>query len=128
MVTELDVRRKVTNQKRRTSKEKGVFPPAFHNHHDLDDRITDLEYGEGDVTAVTGTYTALIQDNIITCDGTFTLTLYTAFEDSGMTIVNIGTGKITLGTETVNGISNMVLDANSSVTIFGTATPDWRIR
>jgi len=120
--------RKKVNQSRWTQNKRSVYPPKEHTHKDYEDRITDIESGEGDVTAVTATYTALIEDNIITCGGTFTVTLYTAVQDDGMTIVNIGTGEITLGSETVNGVTDMVLDANSSVTIFGTDKPEWRIR
>ena len=127
-MNKLDNRRKQVNQSRRTSKEKGVFPPADHTHQGYENRITDIESGNADVTAVTANYTALDTDNIIQCTGTFTVTLYTAVQDDGMTIVNIGTGEITLGTETVNGVTDMILDANSSVTIFGSSKPDWRIR
>lgn len=128
MAREFDSRRKEVNQKRRTSSAKGVYPPAEHTHKIYEDRITDIENGEVEVTHTTSAYTALKEDNIITCIGTFTVTLYTATEGDGMTIVNAGTGEITLGTETVNGVSDMVLDANSSVTLFGTSKPEWRIR
>jgi len=125
--SELDTRRKRVNQSRRTSKEKGVFPPAEHSHQDYIDRLNDIESGNASVTSVTANYTALDTDNIIECNGTFTVTLYTAVEGDGMTIVNVGTGEITLGTENVNGVKDVVLDSKSAIEIFGSSTPDWRI-
>jgi hypothetical protein len=66
------------------------------------------------VVTKTATYTATDLDDVILCNGTFTVTLPTAVGRAGKTlhIKNIGTGTVTIdgaGTETIDGSLTKVL-------------------
>ena len=89
--------------------------------------LDNLGRGGASVTTVTSEYVTLRDDNIIECDGTFNVRLYAAVKSDGLTIVNIGTGEITITTETINGLSDVILDANSAIQLYGSDAPEWRI-
>ena len=72
--------------------------------------------GSSSLTVVTktGNYTATTSDDVILCNGTFTITLYTASGNTGkvLHIKNIGTG-----TTTVDGHSTETMDGELSFDI-----------
>jgi len=75
------------------------------------------------ITKVTGTYTALVSDDIIHCTGTWTLTLYPVAGNSGkdLTIKNAGAGAITVdgnAAEIIEGAANRIIAAGNSITIY----------
>ena len=64
--------------------------------------------GQLNVVSKVAGYTAVPSDDVILCNGTFTVTLYTAVGHSGTVIVvkNIGSGTVTVdgnGSETIDG-------------------------
>lgn len=75
------------------------------------------------ISAQTGTYSALVTDEWITADGTFTITLPAVADALGvrLDITNIGTGVITVdgtGAETISGAANYVMNIQyQSVTL-----------
>ena len=97
-----------------------------------DGTIRSLSGGKS-VVSKTGTYTITASDDIIDCNGTFTVTLPTAVGISGTsyTITNTGTGTITVdgdGTETIIGELTQPLTAQwDSMTVYSNGT-SWRIR
>ncbi len=71
-------------------------------------------FSSSGVTAQTSNYTATLGDDIILCDGTFSVTLPTAIgnKDKEFVIKNIGTGVITVdgnGSETIDGSATVVM-------------------
>jgi hypothetical protein len=67
------------------------------------------------VVSKTAAYTATVDDEIILCDGTFTVTLPAVSGASGtqLNIKNIGTGTITVdcdGSETIDGTATLIID------------------
>ena len=66
------------------------------------------------VTSVSDTYTVLTTDDVIECDGTFTVTLFTSVGNTGRTVEirNIGTGVITIdpySTQTINDEDTLII-------------------
>jgi len=76
---------------------------------------------------ITGDYTASHDDNIIEGNGTLTVTLYASTLGAGLTIVNIGTGIVTISGQTINGESDITLIEGEALNIYGNAT-EWRAR
>ena len=84
------------------------------------------DYSRYDITALTGNTTLDVSANeIITCSGTFTVTLHTG-TSAGIIkkIYNIGTGIITIA-GTINGAANMYLYPGESVELITDGT-NWR--
>lgn len=80
--------------------------------------------------AVTGTYTITLEDYMLDCSGTFTITLPTAVGFTGEYIIkNTGTGLVTLdgdGTETIDGNLSIALNQYVTITVRSTGT-NWII-
>jgi hypothetical protein len=79
-------------------------------------------------------YTALPTDDIIVCDGTFTVTLYSTSSGTFgriLQIKNVGTGVITIdanGADTIDGALTIVLDQQyASVTLLCALAGIWYI-
>lgn len=89
---------------------------------------TETEVGGGTyiIQSKTTTYTALITDDLIFCDGTFTVDLPTASTwTKPITIKNIGTGTITVdanSTETIDGELTIDLLQYDSLTLMSNGT------
>ena len=80
----------------------------------------------------TTTYTALTTDDVITADGTFTITLYTAVGNNGrkLTIKNIGTGTITIdgnGSQTIDGSLTAVIYVQNVSLVLVSNNTNWLI-
>lgn len=83
------------------------------------------------VNEVISNYTAVDSDNVIICDGTFTVTLMTASANLGLelNIKNIGTGTITIegdGSETIDGVASFNIEENDCLTVVSDGT-NWII-
>ena len=81
-------------------------------------------------TRVTTTYTILVTDHTVFCNGTFTATLPAGVEGQSFHITNSGTGIITLdgnGAETINGELTQELYESDSAHLVYNATDKWRI-
>jgi len=93
--------------------------------------VTALAKSDNIVTK-TSAYTTTLTDDVILCNGTFTVTLYTAVGNGGrtLTIKNTGTGVITIdgsGSETIDGDTTLDLGVQyTSVTIVSDGT-NWSI-
>jgi hypothetical protein len=79
-----------------------------------DGRVGLLNGAEYPIVSKTSAYTATINDDVILCDGTFTVTLPAASTATGckLNIKNIGTGTITIdgdGSETIDGAITVVI-------------------
>jgi hypothetical protein len=79
------------------------------------------------LVAKTANYIATLADTVITCDGTFTVTLPTADGCAGReyNIKNIGTGVITVdanSTETIDGELTQTLDQWDAMAIVSNGT------
>lgn len=85
------------------------------------------------VVSVSSDYTAKIADRVILCDGTLTVTMYSATNhaDHETTIKNVGSGAITVvptGSETIDGDTSKVIStADTSITLVND-TNNWFIR
>ena len=108
------VKQPISVQEHRDLPRDWIHPPRSHFHNNIG------------LKTVTSDYTALKTDHYIECNGTLTVTLYKSVYKSNLVVVNIGTGEVTLGSETVNGYTDMILDCNSAIDIYGNAT-EWRI-
>lgn len=93
-------------------------------------------------TSVTSTYTILATDQLVSCIGTFTVTLPTAVATAGSdtppmttgdegktkTVQNNGTGVITIATtggQTIEGASTYVLAAGAEIAVYSDGA-NWR--
>jgi hypothetical protein len=79
-----------------------------------DGRVGLLNGAEYPIVSKTSAYTATINDDVILCDGTFTVTLPAASTATGcrLNIKNIGTGTITIdgnGSETIDGSTTLTM-------------------
>lgn len=83
-------------------------------------------------TNVTSTYQILSSDDLIRCDGTFTVTLpdATTIEGRQIDIKNIGTGVITVNTlnsQTIDGNLTDTLSTKDSLSIYANESGDFDI-
>jgi hypothetical protein len=80
--------------------------------------------------AVTSTYTITLEDYLLDCSGTFTITLPTAVGFTGEYIIkNTGTGIITVdgnGSQTIDGVTTFALIEDEVITLRSTGT-NWLI-
>lgn len=93
-------------------------------------------------TSVTATYAILSTDQLVSCSGTFTVTLPTAVTTTGssvppvtvgtngktVTVQNNGTGIITVATtggQTIEGASTYVLDSGEEIAVYSNGA-NWR--
>jgi len=79
------------------------------------------------ITSVTTTYTVLVTDEKVLCNGTFNVTLFSVvgYEGKVITITNTGTGIITVlcnGAETIDGETSQNLYDGDSIDILCTTT------
>ena len=85
------------------------------------------------ITSVTTTYTVLLTDDVLECDGTFTVTLPNLDADipKNFYFKNIGVGTITIdadGKHTIDGAANITLAANEAAILrCNTALTGWMI-
>jgi hypothetical protein len=85
------------------------------------------------ITPVTTTYTVLLTDDVLECDGTFTLTLPNLDADipKNFYIKNIGSGTITVdadGAHTIDGAASITLAANEATILrVNSALTGWMI-
>jgi hypothetical protein len=84
------------------------------------------------VISKTGVYTATVVDDIILCNGTFTINLYTAIGYDGnlITIKNIGTGTVTVdafGTQTIDGSLTAALPVQYTSLTLTSDGSNWNI-
>jgi hypothetical protein len=81
------------------------------------------------VLTKTGTYAILASDEIIRCDGTFTVTLPAATGSNIMyLVINVGTGTITIATtggDTVNGAAPNTITTLKSAWYLDGAADNW---
>ena len=80
---------------------------------------TDLEYA---ITSTATGYTVDASDNVVLCDGTFTIDLYTAVGKGGnlLYIKNIGSGVVTVDgdtSETIDGETTQAVRPNDCMAI-----------
>lgn len=83
------------------------------------------------VTFVTTTYSVAATDCLISCNGTFTVTLYAAADNAGSLIYikNTGSGTITIdgnASETIDGELTQQLFENEAVALFCNGT-SWSV-
>ena len=81
------------------------------------------------VVSKTATYAILATDEIIRCDGTFTVTLPAATGSNAMyMIINHGTGTITVavtGADTINGTTHLTIPANTNAWYLDGEAGNW---
>ena len=114
-----------------TELDAGQLDTRYYTENETDALLILRQSRRRAFTPVTTTYTALSTDDIIQCNGTFTVSLPTASGISGRIyhIKNVGTGTITIdpdGTETIDGELTQTLNAWESISIYSGGT-NWRI-
>lgn len=83
------------------------------------------------MVSTTGTYTVLASDDLVRCNGTFTVTLPAASGSGAMyCIKNVGTGVITLdgnAAETIDGAATQTISSLGWMTVVDAASGAWDI-
>lgn len=117
----------------------GVDTTSFFVINTTDSRVNRVSYddlvsgiGSLTVSSKTSAYTITSDDDVILCDGTFTVTLPTAVGISGTSfyVKNIGTGSITLdgdGSETIDGSTTILIPSLASRHVVSDGTQWWII-
>ena len=97
--------------------------------HDEISALRTIEIGLSSVLTKTTTYAILASDEIIRCDGTFTVTLPAATGSNIMyLVINVGTGTITIATtggDTVNGAAPNTITTLKSAWYLDGAADNW---
>lgn len=78
----------------------------------------------------TGDYTVLTTDDIVRCNGTFTVTLYAAAGNVGKIVIikNIGTGVVTIdgnGSDTIDGALTFDIYEQEALLLYAAASGLW---
>lgn len=84
------------------------------------------------IQSKSGTYTALVTDDIIQCTGSWTLSLYATPSHIGrwLLVLNVGTGTITVdanGSDTIDGDLTLTLYPGAVAWLYIAAANTWRI-
>jgi len=110
----------------------------MHTHHVLDFDTAEiiglaLPSGAQTITSPSGTYLVTTEDDVVICNGTFTVSLPSAVDMLGrsFTVKNIGTGTITVDpndSETIDdGLTAVLRIQYGSITFISDGTEWWII-